>query len=229
MIQIDEYAFQGGKYLLYGDRSAKRLVVMDGTGMDEALGLMQEAKPVRDRALFAFVPVSDWDGELTPWPSDCIPGRAFAGNGKEHAGFISLLVREIDRATGTERSARDRAIAGYSLAGLSALYTQCVTGDFARAASVSGALWYPSFAEYYINNIRFPENARLYMSLGKQEVKRGNPLMRMGGDAADRIEKAVRETGTDVRFEWNNGNHFMEPHKRIVKALDYLLEDTESA
>ena len=43
-------------------------------------------------------------------------------------------------------------IAGYSLAGLFALWAAWNSGYFRRVASVSGSLWYPGFTDYIRNN-----------------------------------------------------------------------------
>ena len=62
-----------------------------------------------------------------------------------------------------------RAIAGYSLAGLFALWAVFQTDVFDRAASVSGSLWYDGFTDY-INSSVSPSGLRqIYLSLGDRE------------------------------------------------------------
>ena len=74
-------------------------------------------------------------------------------------------------------------IAGYSLAGLFALWATWNSGYFRRVASVSGSLWYPGFTDYIRNNEpksgcgekSGPEKA--YFSLGDRESRTRHPLM----------------------------------------------------
>ena len=61
---------------------------------------------------------------------------------------------------------RWRGIAGYSLAGLFAVYALYRTDVFARAASVSGSLWFPGFREYVFSHTPLCRPDCVYFSLG---------------------------------------------------------------
>lgn len=114
----------------------------------------------------------DWNRELSVWPCDAITATSepFAG---EAAAFLHELTHKIIPTIEAPLAAspRLRAIAGYSLAGLFALWACCKTDLFSRAASVSGSLWFPGFAEYLDENL--PQGALdvAYLSLGKKEHK----------------------------------------------------------
>lgn len=79
----------------------------------------------------------DWNRELSPWPCDAITAASepFAG---EAAAFLHELTRKIIPSIEAPLAVppRLRAIAGYSLAGLFALWACCKTDLFSRAASI---------------------------------------------------------------------------------------------
>lgn len=120
-------------------------------------------------------------------------------------------------------------IAGYSIAGLFALWAAWNSGYFRRVASVSGSLWYPGFTDYIRNNEpksgcgekSGPEKA--YFSLGDRESRTRHPLMsRVDACTAEVVER-VRSYGIETTFEWNPGNHFDHPEQRMARALAWLL------
>ena len=90
---------------------------------------------------------------------------------------------------------------------------------------MSGAVWYPGFAEYAANRAAQTED-RIYLSLGKQEAKRGNPVMIRGGAVGEEI---ARHFGRycKTEFVWNNGNHFYEPERRTARAILWLFGEEE--
>ena len=60
-------------------------------------------------------------------------------------------------------------IAGYSIAGLFAIYRLYQTTMFSRAASVSGSLWYDGFPEYCRSHSPAGNVTDVYFSLGSKE------------------------------------------------------------
>lgn len=100
---------------------------------------------------FTLVAISDleWNHDMVPWdsPSAFKNAEPCTGGADE---YLRLLTEEIIPATERElpRPPRWRGIAGYSLAGLFALYAICQTDLFSRVGSMSGSLWFPSVKEY---------------------------------------------------------------------------------
>lgn len=90
-------------------------------------------------------------------------------------------------------------IAGYSLAGLFALYAMYRCDCFARVASMSGSLWFPKFREYVLRHepIRKPE--KLYMSLGDAEAKTKHAVLKTVQENTEAILQHYQELGVDVR------------------------------
>ena len=115
-------------------------------------------------------PGTGLDDELSPWPADGVwKGQApYKGLAAEHLRWmmeecVPQVEAEISRlmqdrpCRSSQANDGDAArflpvIAGYSLAGLFALWAAWNSGYFRRVASVSGSLWYPGFTDYIRNN-----------------------------------------------------------------------------
>ena len=120
-------------------------------------------------------------------------------------------------------------IAGYSLAGLFALWAAWNSGYFRMVASVSGSLWYPGFTDYIRDNApksgcgKMTGLEKAYFSLGDRESRTRHPLMsRVDACTAEVVER-VRSYGIETTFKWNPGNHFDHPELRMARALAWLL------
>ena len=91
----------------------------------------------------------NWQKDMCPWDSPALikNEKDFIGGADE---YLFLLEKEIiPRAVeilGEEPTYY--ALAGYSLAGLFALYAGYRSSLFSRIASVSGSLWYPDFVSF---------------------------------------------------------------------------------
>ncbi len=98
-------------------------------------------------ATVAAVEGVDWNCELTPWPAPPVArGQPdFGGNADALLGELAgRILPEVE----AELRPSARWIAGYSLAGLFAVYAALSTRLFARVASVSGSMWYPGFSDW---------------------------------------------------------------------------------
>ena len=160
---------------------------------------------------------------------DCLPFTLVTIGGldwnREAATFLHELTHKIIPTIEAPFAAppRLRAIAGYSLAGLFALWACCKTDLFSRAASVSGSLWFPGFAEYLDEDL--PQGALdvAYLSLGKKEHKTPNRMMREVLADTKRCEQTLQDRGAKTLFERNPGNHFSEPALRSAKGIAWML------
>ena len=68
-----------------------------------------------------------------------------------------------------------RGLAGYSLAGLFALYALYQTDVFARAASMSGSFWFEGIMEYVCSH---EMSANLTVCIFLSETRRAPPIIR---------------------------------------------------
>jgi Predicted hydrolase of the alpha/beta superfamily len=165
----------------------------------------------------------DWSGDLSPWPA---PGTS--QNRDDFAGGADAYLKELTKSivpAVEERlgfSPPFRSIAGYSLAGLFAVYALYRTDLFSRVAFVSGALWYDGFLDFMKKNspMRLPEKG--YFSLGDREKKTGNRRLATVEECTAEAESLFRSLGTDTVFELNPGNHFMDVPERIAKGLRWI-------
>lgn len=166
----------------------------------------------------------DWNRELSPWECDGTVRDAepFAGGA---AVYLDELLGRIAPEAERELAAPPiwRGIAGYSLAGLFALWSLWKTDAFDRAASASGSLWFPGFVERAAATPFSGSPGAVYLSLGKKETKTPNRMMRHVLDDTRAMEGLLRGHGVDTVFELNPGNHFSQTDLRMARGIKWLL------
>lgn len=193
----------------------------DGDGTE----LMREAEKLGDSD-FNLLSISnvDWNHDMAPW--ECgpqFPGdKEYTGGADDHLGLIidEIVPRALTLISGTPRF---KGIAGYSLAGLFALYSMYRCDGFDRAASMSGSLWYPGFREYVMTHDMKKAPDRLYLSLGDKEARTRHPLMKTVQENTEAVVEHYRDEGLDVTWELNPGNHFRDPMHRSAKGILAIL------
>ena len=201
------------------------LVVLNGEG-DEGRRVLDLVRELTGAPFtLALIGGIDWDSELTPWPAPAAfrGGSAFAGRADAYLESLTGgILPGIVAALGAEPEYT--ALAGYSLAGLFALYALYHTDAFARAASVSGSLWYPGFIDY-IQGRDWPRRPdRLYLSVGDREAATRNPVMKPVAANTRAAAALYQGMGVPTAFELNPGGHFNEPDRRTAKGIAWLLE-----
>ena len=166
----------------------------------------------------------DWNRDMSPW--ECAPVMAqdegYAGGADS---YLSLLLEEI-LPEGLKRlpeSPSWTGIAGYSLAGLFALYALYRTDIFARAASMSGSLWFPGFGDFVRSHDMKRTPEKLYLSLGDKEAKTRNPYLKTVQENTEAAVQLYRDRGLDVTWELNPGNHFRDAELRSAKGILGIL------
>ena len=166
----------------------------------------------------------DWNRDMSPW--ECAPVMAqdegYAGGADS---YLSLLLEEI-LPEGLKRlpeSPSWTGIAGYSLAGLFALYALYRTDTFARAASMSGSLWFPGFGDFVRSHDMKRAPEKLYLSLGDKEAKTRNPYLKTVQENTEAAVQLYRDRGLDVTWELNPGNHFRDAELRSAKGILGIL------
>lgn len=166
-----------------------------------------------------------WDHDMTPWycPPTSENDTPCTGGADEYLEL--LLTRIIPHArTMLQGEPRFTGIAGYSLAGLFALYAMYQCDAFDRVASMSGSLWFPEFKEYILSHEPRKRPEKLYLSLGDRETKTRNPYLKTVQDNTEQIVTHYKETGLDVTWELNPGNHFKDAALRSAKGVKAILE-----
>lgn len=179
---------------------------------------------------FNLVAVSGltWEQDMVPWdaPASAGKGRSYTGGAD---AYLDLLVSSIvpqaeERLAGTPAW---RGIAGYSLAGLFAVYAPYQTSAFSRVASMSGSLWFPGLMEYlHAHEMRRVPDF-VYLSVGDKESKTRSPLMRCVRRNTEQAADYYRAQGIPVAFELNPGNHFTDVIERTAAGIRRMLEAGE--
>lgn len=207
---------------LFSEEGSQSVVyaMLDGEDAAEIWQLLEKPRPA-----LAAVSGVDWNRELSPW---CAP-KAFRG-GDEFSGggpaFLSALAGQIVPLVEKQLGyiPQSRTIAGYSLAGLFALWSVFNTDVFDQAASVSGSLWFDGFLDYMAANVLCGELRHVYLSLGNREKNTRNPRMAMVEDCTRKASGLLQDRGIPVTFEMNQGGHFDNPPARIARGIAELLK-----
>ncbi len=175
---------------------------------------------------FTLVSISrlKWDHDMSPWDIPPISRKAAPCTGGAD-DYLRLLVDEIvPRAEETTQGMVPwRGLAGYSLAGLFALYSLYRTDIFSRIASVSGSLWFPGFKEYVFSHDMKRAPTCLYLSLGDQEWKTRNPYLKSVQANMEEIYDFYRQRGLNASFHLNSGNHFSDAVQRTASGISWIL------
>ena len=186
-----------------------------------------EAARAANYPQFALVAISDldWNHDMAPWdrPAAFKNGEPFIGGADD---YLRLLVEEIMPEAEKELPGPPvwRGIAGYSLAGLFALYAIYQTDVFSRVGCMSGSLWCSGFKEYIFSHEpkRWPDS--IYFSLGDREAKTRNPILKTVQENTEAIHAFFQAQGVDTVFHLNPGNHFVQGIERTVAGIRWLLD-----
>ena len=166
----------------------------------------------------------DWNHDMAPWdnPAAFKKGEPFTGGADD---YLRLLVEEIIPRAEKELAGPPawRGIAGYSLAGLFALYAIYQADVFSRVGSMSGSLWFPGFKEYIFTHEPKRRPDCIYFSLGDKESKTRNPVLKTVQENTEEIRAFYQSKGIDTEFQMNPGNHFVQGIERTAAGIQWLL------
>ena len=185
-----------------------------------------EATQVAGSPPFTLVVISglDWNHDMAPWDSPAAfkKGEPFTGGAD---GYLRLLVEEIIPEAEKELPEPPawRGIAGYSLAGLFALYAIYQTDVFSRVGCMSGSLWFPGFKEYIFSHEPKSRPDCIYFSLGDKEAKTRNPVLKTVQENTEEIQTFYQNKGIDTVLQLNPGNHFVRGIEQTVVGIQWLL------
>lgn len=166
----------------------------------------------------------DWNHDMVPWDSPPAFKNAEPCTGGAD-DYLRLLAEEIIPTAEKEIAGVPcwRGIAGYSLAGLFALYAIYQTDLFSRVGSMSGSLWFPGMKEYIFSHETKCRPDCMYFSLGDKESKTRNPVLRNVRQNTEEIHAFYRGKGIDTAFQLNPGNHYNQAVERTAAGLCWLL------
>lgn len=166
----------------------------------------------------------DWNHDMSPWPVPPLSPSDQPCTGGADA-YLKLLtekiVPEAERRIG-KRPAYS-VLAGYSLAGLFAVYSAYRTAVFCRFASASGSFWFPGFSEFVQTHPMEARPEKLYFSLGDRESHTRNRVLAAVEEKTEWLYGWYQQQGVDTVFVHNKGNHFKEPVLRMSRGIQWVL------
>lgn len=177
------------------------------------------------RSTIAIIPVHAWNDALTPWPA---PG-IYRGEPDFGGQAASTLAELLDEAIPTIETSHGlspavRAVCGYSLGGLFALYTLTHTDSFAACACLSGSVWYEGWVDY-LRNLPLDLTGRYaYLSLGTKERRAAQPILKTVQNCTEACTDTLRTHGCSVDFRTGPGNHLQHIPERFDAGLTALDE-----
>ena len=174
----------------------------------------------------AAVRITKWNRDMSPWEAAPVFRNDDPFTGGADA-YLDKLTGEILPAVINELGSKPAyiALAGYSLAGLFAVYAMYRTSAFSRIVSASGSMWYPEFVEFAKSHELASRPEKLYLSLGDKESKTRNKIMEPVERNTAELHECYRSLGIDTVFELNPGNHFQNPADRLAKGIAWVLGD----
>ena len=173
------------------------------------------------RCCLVSLHVDHWNERLSPWQAPPLHGtESFTGGAGDTLAFLTdTLLPYLDNSLGPNRR---YLLAGYSLAGLFALWSSYSCSCFTGVAAVSPSLWFPGWFEYASQ--RQPLSRAVYLSLGDREEKTRNRLLATVGEAIRKQYQLLARDSIPSVLEWNPGNHFRDSEKRMAKGIAWLLQ-----
>ena len=150
-------------------------------------------------------------------------GRQLCGRGRQWLPLLTgEVVPQVERLL--DAPPAWRCLAGYSLAGLFAVWTAFQTDLFTRILSASGSMWYPGWLEYARQHETAVPLQGVYLSVGDKESTSRNAVLQTVGERTQALADLLASRGVNVKFELNPGNHFKNPPLRVVKGIKWLLQ-----
>lgn len=216
-----KFSVSGKEITLYPAMQADRPLIVLNTYTGDGESVMREVRKISAGDVNVLVIGNlDWNHDMTPWycPPLSADDTAATGGADE---YLELLLSEILPKARTLicGTPTRTCIAGYSLAGLFALYAMYRCDAFERAASISGSLWFPDFLEFAAGHDMLRKPDRIYLSLGDKEKKTRHPLLKTVQDNTEALAEHYRQLGIEVTFELNPGNHFQDAALRSAKGM----------
>ena len=224
---MTSFELEGKKISIFGSKNESSPLVILNTYGDEDQAVWNECRKLNCSPFYlAAISNLDWNNELSPWECPALyknDGGFFGGADS----YLSLLTEKIIPAVcdsiGTKPSYL--ALAGYSLAGLFAIYAAYKTDIFSRIVSASGSLWFPGFEEYVKSHNFIKKPDCIYLSLGNTEAKAKNKVLATVQNKTESIFELYKSLEIPAVFELNKGNHFTEAALRTAKGIKWILVD----
>ena len=175
---------------------------------------------------FTLVVISglEWNHDMVLWDIPPVSKNDAPYTGGADA-YLQFMVNQIipNAEKYIQGSIAWRGLAGYSLAGLFAVYSIYRTTLFSRIASMSGSLWFPDFKEYVFSHEPMQKPEHSYFSLGNKECRTKNPYLKTVQENTEKIVDYYQKQGIDTTLCMNTGGHFKDTAERTAAGIQWLL------
>lgn len=222
---VCQFTVQGKTVSVFPGETARAPVVYLNTFSAEGQQVYTELRKssIPDFSLVAISDL-DWNHDMVPWDNPPIFKNAEPCTGGAD-DYLRLLTDFILPAAEKELAGPPcwRGLAGYSLAGLFALYAMYGTDVFSRVASMSGSLWFPGIREYIASHEFKRSPDFLYFSLGDKESKTRNSVLKTVRENTEAIQSYYQNMGVHSAFQLNPGNHYSHAAERTAAGIAWLL------
>jgi predicted alpha/beta superfamily hydrolase len=165
----------------------------------------------------------NWDHDMAPWYYPPLTKKDTSCTGRADQYLEALLDRILTEALArTDGEPEYLGLAGYSLAGLFALYAMYRTDRFSRVCSMSGSLWFPDFREFALSQLLAGRPDRLYLSIGSREARSRIRMLQSVQDNTEFLADFYQRQG--ILYELNPGNHYQDADLRCAKGIAWILK-----
>ncbi|MDO4399414.1 MAG: alpha/beta hydrolase-fold protein [Coriobacteriia bacterium] len=169
------------------------------------------------------VPISEWNDSLTPWPAPGLyRGEADfkGGASRTLAALCDEVIPLVEREEGLAPTRR--AICGYSLGGLFALYAFTHSDRFNACACLSGSVWYEGWVEH-LRGLDFDGTGTFaFLSIGTKEKRAALAILRTVQDNMQACADILRSHGCETEYAVGPGNHMQLHRERFAAGLAAL-------
>lgn len=167
----------------------------------------------------------NWNDDMTPWPIPAISKGDTPCKGCADTYLKELTGEFLPQIADTVSYKPEYCVlAGYSLAGLFAVYAAHKTDCFSRIVSASGSLWYPEFVPFIRQNSISEKIEAIYFSLGDLESHTKNPFLAPVEKNTRFLTDYFSEQGIKTIFQMNKGNHYHNSTERTAKGIQWTLQ-----
>ena len=215
----------------YNKTNASQLpVVILNTYGNEGEDVFDKCRSI-DSKEYILVSISnlDWNNDMSPWFAPKLNKNDVDCLGKADE-YLELLLNKIIPSiekyvkNNLKISIQYYGIAGYSLAGLFAVYSGYKTDMFSKIASASGSFWFPNFVEFVKENNISVNVDKIYFSLGNKESKVRNQVLSKVEENTIELEKIYHSKKIQTIYEENEGNHFTDATLRMAKGIKWIID-----
>lgn len=215
-VSVDGYTV----YIYLPDGDPDRLVYLHAS-FDEGQSVWQLLP--EPRPALAVISGTDWNRDLSPWPAAAVfPGSDdFPGGAEVYlTGLTGRIIPEVEK--NLPSPVKLRYLAGYSLAGLFALWCTYRCDIFSGVAALSPSVWYDGFTGFIQANPISSNLKYIFLSLGDREKHTRNPRMKEVENALVIVREQLQRTGAEVSFHFERGGHFNDVPGRIARGIACL-------